>query len=321
LAVSVLEPAAEIDFEKEKLSMLRLTTCGLTILFAFAPAARAVDGIVLINQSTITNGLTGCPTGGHFPIVICQSGSYRLSGNLTVPDANTDAIHITADNVTLDLNGFAILGPVTCKLGTLPVQCSTTGSGVGITSVHSNNIALSNGAINGMGRAGIYLTGFFPNGNGNGARIDGLRVANNADPAYGGIVADAQYEGVIISNCTITTNAGSGILAPSGTVNLNTVSYNGGVGINGGLGIVSGVVGLVASNNLVDANGQDGMRDVGLAVHNIIRRNVGFGFSCHQGNPIGETCNFEGNVFLFNQGGTSNNSLSLGQNSSNGGVF
>jgi hypothetical protein len=96
--------------------MSRFTAFGLTILLAFAPAALAVDGTVPINQSTITNGLTGCPTGGHFPIVICQSGSYRLSGNVTIPDANTDAIHITADNVTLDLNGFAILGPATCIL-------------------------------------------------------------------------------------------------------------------------------------------------------------------------------------------------------------
>ena len=39
--------------------MSRFTTFGLTILLAFAPAALAVDGTVLINQSTITNGLTG----------------------------------------------------------------------------------------------------------------------------------------------------------------------------------------------------------------------------------------------------------------------
>ena len=121
--------------------MSRFTTFGLTILLAFAPAALAADGTVLINQSTITNGLTGCPTGGHFPIFICQPGSYRLSGNVTVPDANTDAIHITADNVTLDLNGFAILGPATCIPNTFPKQCSTTsttGTGNGITSFNSN---------------------------------------------------------------------------------------------------------------------------------------------------------------------------------------
>jgi hypothetical protein len=41
--------------------MSRFTTCGLAILLAFAPAALAVDGTVLINQSTITNGFDGLP--------------------------------------------------------------------------------------------------------------------------------------------------------------------------------------------------------------------------------------------------------------------
>ena len=121
--------------------MSRFTTFGLTILLAFASAALAVDGTVLINQSTVTNGLPNCPTSGRFPISICQSGGYRLSGNLTVPDANTTAISIVADNVTLDLNGFAILGPATCIPNTFPKQCSTTsttGTGNGITSFNSN---------------------------------------------------------------------------------------------------------------------------------------------------------------------------------------
>lgn len=49
-----------------------------------------------------------------FPVTISLPGSYRLSGNLTVPDADTDAILITADNITLDLNGFTIAGPTIC---------------------------------------------------------------------------------------------------------------------------------------------------------------------------------------------------------------
>src|SRR5579863_4016947 len=118
--------------------MSRFTMFGLTILLAFAPAALAVDGTVLINQSTITNGLPGCPTGGHFPIVICQSGSYRLSGNLTVP-ANTDGIDINADNVTLDLNGFSILGPTVCSGSPLTcIRNTAPPSGNGISSSNAN---------------------------------------------------------------------------------------------------------------------------------------------------------------------------------------
>src|SRR5215472_14139869 len=107
--------------------MSRFTTCGLAILLAFASAALAADGVVLINQSTITNGLPGCPTGGHFPIMICQSGSYRLSGNLTISDANADGIDINSDNVTLDLNGFSILGPVVCSGSPLTCNPSVPG--------------------------------------------------------------------------------------------------------------------------------------------------------------------------------------------------
>jgi hypothetical protein len=295
-------------FEKEKLTMSRFTTFGLTILLAFAPVALAVDGTVLINQSTITNGLTGCPTGGHFPIIICQSGSYRLSGNVTVPDANTDAIHINADNVTLDLNGFAILGPAQCTPGIYPIQCSTTGTGAGITSPN-NNIALSNGTINGMGGSGVILPGF-------GTRIDGLRVSNNANASKSGIAVSQ----AVISNCTIISNAGSGIsvgdlsifssnantlflFRGSTAVNQSTISFNGGFGINGNISTV------IASNNVVNWNGQDGMINVHLAVNNTISFNAGFGFVC-----TAFQCSFEGNAFRENQGGPFKGGTSLGQN-------
>jgi hypothetical protein len=277
--------------------MSRFITCGLTILLAFAPAALAVDGTVLINQSTITNGLTGCPTGGHFPIVICQPGSYRLSGNLTV-DENTTAIQITASDVSVDLNGFAILGPVKCSFGQ---QCSTSGTGVGINSVFNNNVALSNGAVDGMGSVGIRLT------LGNGSKIDGLRVANSASPSTGGfagIIAD----GVMITNCTVFSNAGSGIAMRGGTESHNIVSSNGGFGIDGG---------NIAINNSLLANGQDGMKDVTLAVNNSMIENKGFGFTCSSGS----SCSFEGNVFVSNLGGAVSGGTTLGHNSANGIVF
>ena len=290
--------------------MPRFTMCGLIILLAFASAALAVDGTVLINQSTITNGLPGCGNAGHFPIFICQSGSYRLSGNLTVPDANTDAIHINADNVTLDLNGFAILGPATCIPGIYPIQCSITGTGAGITSPNNNiNIALSNGTINGMGGSGVILAGF-------GTRIDGLRVSNNANASKSGIAVSQ----AVISNCTVISNAGSGIsvgdlsvFSPSlntlfafrgsTEVNHSTISFNGAFGINGNISTV------IASNNVVNWNGQDGMSNVHLAVNNTISFNAGFGFVC-----TGFQCSFEGNAFRENQGGPFKGGTSLGQN-------
>src|SRR5437870_3755247 len=74
----------------------------------------AVDGVILIDQN---RALAGNVTPGDlqgFPVTISVAGSYRLSGNLTVPDANTTAILVTVDNVTIDLNGFSIIGPTVC---------------------------------------------------------------------------------------------------------------------------------------------------------------------------------------------------------------
>src|SRR6266436_5075236 len=77
----------------------------------------AVDGIVLIDQNrALAGNVTPGDTPG-FPVTISLSGSYRLSGNFTVPNANTTAILITAHNVTIDLNGFSILGPTVCTGG------------------------------------------------------------------------------------------------------------------------------------------------------------------------------------------------------------
>src|SRR5262245_50235252 len=55
-----------------------------------------------------------CGGGTGTPIIICGTGtattthSYILTSNLTA--STTDAIDITGDNVTLDLNGYTVSG-------------------------------------------------------------------------------------------------------------------------------------------------------------------------------------------------------------------
>src|SRR5580704_7633428 len=86
------------------------------VLAAFPCSIYAVDGVILIDQN---HALAGNITPGDapgFPVTISQSGSYRLAGNLIVPDVNTSAIVVTAENVSLDLNGFSIIGPNACAL-------------------------------------------------------------------------------------------------------------------------------------------------------------------------------------------------------------
>src|SRR5262249_44984162 len=109
-----------------------------------------------------------------FPVTISQPGSYRLMGNLTVPDANTTAISITTDSVTLDLNGFSIIGPVVCDQS--PTVCTQSGTGFGIQAADlrvTRNVRVFNGHVRGMGNVGILLSG-------DGSSVDRVTAENNA---------------------------------------------------------------------------------------------------------------------------------------------
>jgi hypothetical protein len=119
----------------------------LLVWVAVAGAAVSKDaGVVLINQSeAVAGGITSCDTAG-FPVTICTSGSYRLSGDLNVP-SGTDGIEITASNVSLDLNGFTIVLPVS---GSTPSICSI--KAIGSLSL----IRIQNGILSG-GDCGVQL--------------------------------------------------------------------------------------------------------------------------------------------------------------------
>src|SRR5579871_2894201 len=125
----------------------------LAMTLAAVPAF-AVDGVVLINQS---NALAGNVTPGDtpgFPVTISQSGSYKLSSNLVIADPNGTGILITADNVTIDMNGFSMIGPSVCNgSGTTPTSSCTVSntSGIGINAGEQTGITIMNGSIRGMG--------------------------------------------------------------------------------------------------------------------------------------------------------------------------
>jgi hypothetical protein len=95
--------------------------------------AQAVDGTKLISQNSALLGNVTPADAPGFPVTISMPGSYVLSSNLTV-DAFTTAIEIAASHVTLDLNGFAILGPVDCSGGFPCAGAPESGGGEGVTS-------------------------------------------------------------------------------------------------------------------------------------------------------------------------------------------
>src|SRR3989442_247512 len=108
-------------------------TIGLSVL---AQNALATDGVIEINQAKVM-------AAGGFPFVISNPGSYRLTSNL-VNNSASDVIQVKTDLVSIDLNGFYIVGP-------------STGSGVGINASGSQLVAVTNGRVFGMGGLGILL--------------------------------------------------------------------------------------------------------------------------------------------------------------------
>ncbi len=144
-----------------------LLTAGVV---GFSNSAGAVDGVILITQA---NALAGNVTPGDtagFPVTITRSGSYRLAGNLTVPNLEQRAIQINIRDVTFDLNGFQISGQGNCDPGG-GGDC-TSNNGDGIQSVGLSTI--TNGKIRGMGGNGVSCSST--------CRIEGVSViANNGD--------------------------------------------------------------------------------------------------------------------------------------------
>lgn len=178
----------------------------LLTLFALLTApAFAVDGVVLINQSIAMAGDVAPGDTPGFPVTISVPGSYRLSGNLVVPDLNTTAILITTSNVRLDLNGFSILGPNVCAATSVASTCGS-GTGIGINdnaAGAARSVSVSNGVISGLGNAGIYL-------NGSGDVVEKVRTSANGSAGIV-LVGDA----TTVSSCTAYANGGVGISAPT----------------------------------------------------------------------------------------------------------
>jgi len=287
--------------------MTRLTTWTLVLLFCaavltLASSALAADGLVPINQNTSTSGLPGCPHAG-FPIIICQPGSYHLTGNLTIPDANTDGIDITSDDVTLGLDGFTIAGPVTCTLASYPLACSAGGNGIGINAPNTvRNVAIRNGTIRGMGNGGIKF------GAGYGVLLQEVHVDNigpgpctqGVNPLACGVGINFSHGSGVVTSSTVQTCAGDGIVGgdQSLTISSSTITYNGGDGIAD-----AGAV----SHCIASFNGQSGINNAWNVKNSTMYANKGYGL-------FGVT-GYGGNVIAFNGfGAVSAGSTSVGGN-------
>ena len=259
-------------------------------LASLAPVAgHASDGTLEISQACVA---TGCFPGdaAGFPVTIAQSGSYRLTSNLTPTTAQV-GIDVTADDVAIDLGGFAVKSTNACSG---PPDADTTCAVNAPTAdgIHSSaaRTRVRSGAVVGMGGTGIEL--------GVQAEVEDVSVAENGDKGI-------QITSGRVSGCSAFENYYTGIyvmLGP-GLVERSTASRNGYTG--------------VLATNAVIAHSQSGenrgagivAQGVGsLADGNVVYNNVGYGITA------GAEDGYTHNVINGNHGGNAYTQLPAGTN-------
>jgi hypothetical protein len=201
--------------EQEKESAMSKLVSNLLVLAALAGSipAFAVDGVVLINQASVT-------AAGGFPFKITESGSYKLSGSLVVP-AGTDGIDIQANDVTLDLNGFSISGPIVCEGTNCGAPLSRAVSGV---SALVFGTTIRNGHVRGFSRGVKLFEGL----------VEEMHISNN-------VIDGIEANDSVVRRNDVSQNGGIGIQCFNCVVAENASTLNAGSGFNlGGGGVFSG---------------------------------------------------------------------------------
>ena len=145
------------------------------------------------------------------PFTITNPGSYYLTTNIVVTTAvSSNAIVITANGVTLDLNGFNVSSTVSGATGTAILLA---GSNLDITILNGHILSgvtnNASGVFNGPGFAnGIFYSGPSPQN----IRLTGLTVSGCQ--IYGiNIINFGISSATLVDSCTVQTAGSYGIVA------------------------------------------------------------------------------------------------------------
>ncbi len=172
------------------------------------------------------------------PFTISASGSYYLTGDLSLADTAANGLTVNADNVTIDLMGFSLIGP-------------GAGTGDGISGASRSNVEVRNGTVRGFGGSGVSLLqvpGADPGGR---HRMIALRVLAN-----GGAGIVLVGPGLRVKDCIATDNGDLGIVADIGVG--ATIVGNSAYG-NQSFGIVA-AAGATVTGNTAASNAFQGIR-------------------------------------------------------------
>lgn len=203
------------------------------------------------------------PAPGGFPIVITAPGSYYLTESITESSGN-DGIQVNASGVTIDLNGFELVGTGGVQIGVnAPAAISnlTIRNGVvrgwgyrgldlqNVTSVRLEKLTVSGCANFGVwtGANAVVSESIFTGNSigilaGKGSALTHCAASGNSSFGFG------SGAGVTFTACSAFQNGGGGISASSSCVVTQCSVYdNGGTGINVSTG--SSVIGCGVFSN------------------------------------------------------------------------
>ena len=231
------------------------------LLLAGPRSVLAADGEILINQAKANAGGVTPGDAAGFPVTISRPGRYKLVGNLTVP-AGEIGVEVTANDVTVDLNGFTIRS----------ASPGQSGDGVFGSPDSANRLRVMNGTITGFGSFGVSnrLASAAE-----GAIIENMRIVGNSTGIFIGphaqirdsTIANSQGGNIgCVDSCLIEGNVivgsqnGAGITMTGGTVVGNVLVAN------KFWGLVSDVTPTGFSNNVLVGNNSGGAQVAGPAV-------------------------------------------------------
>ena len=195
--------------------------------------------------------------------LITNAGSYYLTTNL-MGVSGKNGIKINSGHVTLDLNGFAVLG--------------VPGSGSGIYVIQCTNVTVLNGTVSGWGGTGVDA---FTTGNERNLVFEHLTVSANG--GYGiktagpNVVHDCRvlgsslvgiYDtGGLISSCSVLSSGAVGIAANSSTVSRCLVQGSAQSGI-----YVNAPGSQIIGNTCYGNNTSGGAADAGIYINDSSNR-------------------------------------------------
>ena len=245
----------------------------LVLFYLFTASAVFADFYVIAGSRGVGTKITS------LPYEIASSGFYFIDKELSCA-SGSHGITITADNVTLDLMGFSLVGPG-----------GPLGSNNGIYMLGRANVEIRNGTVRDFNYIGIYEVN--TNGVGKGHRIINVRV--NGNHSYGIYLSGT---GHLVAKCTAVSNGLHGINAGAGcTVTGNTCYSNSIDGIQAGAG-------CTVTGNTCYSNGDEGIyAGMGSTITgNTCNLNGDEGIGAGTGSTvIGNTCrsNTDYGIYLY----------------------